>query len=84
MAEIYGQAIKITPENREAIAIVNHGIIPHESVLELDKPSYFITPYDPNGFNEIFGEDLFNDFYEFVEDEDPSCFVDVVARVLII
>ena len=84
MAEIYGQAIKITPENREAIAIVNLGIIPHESILELDKPLYFIIPYDPNGFNEIFEEDLFNDFYEFVEDEDPSCFVDVVARVLII
>jgi len=84
MAEIYGQAIKITPENREAIAIVNHGIIPHESILELDKPSYFITPYDPNDFNEIFEEDLFNDCYEFVEDEDPSCFVDVMARSKII
>ena len=84
MAEIYGQAIKITPENREAIAIVNHGIVPHESIFESGKASYFITPYDPNGFNEIFGEDLFNDFYEFVEDEDPSCFVDVVTKVLII
>ena len=84
MAEIYGQAIKITPENREALALVNHGIVPHESIFKLGKASYFITTYDPNGFNEIFGEDLFNDFYEFVEDEDPSCFVDVVARVLII
>ena len=84
MAEIYGQAIKITPENREAIAIVNHGIVPHESIFKLGKASYFITPYDPNGFNEILPKDLFNDFYEFVEDEDPSCFVDVVARVLII
>ena len=84
MAEIYGQAIKITPENREAIAIVNHGIVPHKSIFKSGKASYFITPYDPNGVNEIFGEDLFNDFYEFVEDEDPSCFMDVVARVLII
>ena len=84
MAEIYGQAIKITPENREAIAIVNHGIVPHESIFALGKASYFITPYDPNGVNEILPKDLFNDFYEFVEDEDPSCFVDVVARVLII
>ena len=80
MAEIYGQAIKITPENREAIAIVNGGIVPHESLLELEDPSYFVTPYDPNGFNEIFEEDLFNDCYEFVEDEDPSWFVDVMAR----
>ena len=84
MAEIYGQAIKISPENREAIAIVNHGIVPHESILELGKASYFITPYDPNAFNAIFEEDLFNYFYEFVEDEDPSFFVDVVDRVLII
>ena len=84
MAEIYGQAIKITPENREAIAIVNHGIVPHKSIFKSGKASYFITPYDPNGVNEIFGEDLFNDFYEFVEDEDPSCFVDVVTKVLII
>jgi len=82
MAEIYGQAIKITAENREALALVNHGIIPHESILELDKASYFITPYDPNGFNEIFEEDMFNNYYEFVKDEDPSCFVDVVARWL--
>ena len=84
MAEIYGQAIKITAENREALALVNHGIVPHESILESDKASYFITPYDPNGFNEIFGEDLFNECYEFVEDEDPSCFVDVVTRLMII
>ena len=84
MAEIYGQAIKITPENREAIAIVNHGLLPNESIFKLGKALYFITPYDPNAFNAIFEEDLFNYFYEFVEDEDPSFFVDVVARVPII
>ena len=80
MAEIYGQAINISAENREAIAIVNGGIVPHESLLELEDPSYFVTPCDPEAYNEILGIDEFCSRFVFVEHENGSYFCDVALR----
>ena len=71
-----GMAIRITPENRNSLAIVNGGLVPAQDA----EGCYFFFPYSYDSFCEIVEEKTFFDIFEFGNTENDKFFVDVHMR----
>ena len=64
-------AIRITPQNRQKLDILNGGLVPGEDETE----SYFIYPAEPFEPCQIIDADDFHRMYEFLMTEDDRYLV---------
>ena len=71
-----GIAIRITPENRTSLAIINGGLVPAQEA----EGSYFFFSYTYDSFCDIIAEKRFFDRFEFSYPENDKFFVDVHMR----
>lgn len=72
-----GMAIQITEDNRHAIAIVNHGVVP-EFEAGLYRGTYFIYPYATDAHNSIVAGYVFDQNWMFTEQPSTEHFTEII------
>lgn len=76
MSNIAGMAIRITPLNRNLIAVVNAGV-PAPEAEDRHNDEYFILPYEPTAKSCIVPGYVFRENFEFAAPRSDNYFVQI-------
>lgn len=76
MSDIVGMAIRITPENRYQIAVVNQGV-PAPEAEARSNDEYFILPFEPTAVATILPGYVFRQNFEFAAPRSDTHFVQI-------